>query len=66
MLFPVRCVSCGRPIGHLWEKFKEQTKDRTVNVKETLDALSVERFCCRQQFMGHVELAEDAAKFKKA
>lgn len=65
MLFPVRCVSCGKPIGQLWEEFKEKTNNRTENIKEVLDELKVERYCCRQQFMGHVELAEEAAKLKK-
>jgi len=66
MLFPVRCVSCGKPIGHLWDEFLEKTKNRTENVKETLDELGVERFCCRQTFLGYVEITEEAAKLKKA
>ncbi|NOZ81643.1 MAG: DNA-directed RNA polymerase subunit N, partial [Candidatus Micrarchaeota archaeon] len=24
ILVPVRCMSCGKPIGHLWEKFRER------------------------------------------
>ena len=65
MLFPIRCISCGKPIGHLWEKFKTKTKNRTENIKETLDELGVEKYCCRQNFMGYVELTEDAAKLRK-
>lgn len=65
MMFPVRCMSCGKPIGQLWEKFLEKTKNRTEKVKETLDELGVHRYCCRQQFMGHVDVVEQSAKFKK-
>ncbi len=25
MIIPVRCFSCGKPIGQLWDEFKERT-----------------------------------------
>ena len=33
MIIPIRCWSCGKPIGHLWEQFKERLEkdeDRTA------------------------------------
>jgi len=24
MIIPVRCFSCGKPIGHLWEDYKKR------------------------------------------
>ena len=24
MIIPVRCFGCGKPVGHLWEQFKER------------------------------------------
>ncbi len=65
MIIPIRCWSCGKPIGHLWEDFLVKTNNRTKNIKETLDELGVERYCCRAQFLGHVDLIETAAAFKK-
>ncbi len=65
MLFPVRCMSCGKPIGQLWGIFKDKTKNRTENIKQVLDELGVERYCCRQNFMGYVEVTEESAKLKK-
>ena len=35
------------------------------DLKKVLDSLGVERYCCRAQFMGHVDLSDTAAKFKK-
>lgn len=64
MIIPVRCWSCGKPIGHLWEKFEEKTK-KGQDVKKVLDDLGLERYCCRQQLLGHVELIDTVAKFKK-
>ncbi|MEK6899579.1 MAG: DNA-directed RNA polymerase subunit N, partial [Nanoarchaeota archaeon] len=24
MIIPIRCFSCGKPVGHLWEEYKEE------------------------------------------
>ena len=63
MIIPVRCFSCGMPVGHLWEKYNEQIK--TDDKKKALDDLGVERMCCRGTFLGHVDLLETIAQFKK-
>ena len=65
MIIPIRCFSCGKPIAHLWEDFKNQV-DKGTEVKKVMDDLGLERYCCRAQFMGHVDLIEEVAKFKKA
>jgi len=64
MIIPIRCFSCGKPIAHLWEDFKERTKNGEDR-KKVLDNLGLERYCCRAMFMGHVDLLETAAQFKK-
>ena len=65
MIIPVRCWSCGKPIGHLWEEFAQKTDNKTRNVKETLDSFGLNRYCCRAMFIGHVDLQELVAQFKK-
>ncbi len=65
MLIPIRCWSCGKPIAHLWEEFKER-KANGEDVKKILDELGLERYCCRAVFLGHVDLIDTVAKFKKA
>ena len=64
MIIPVRCFSCGKPLGHLWAEYKERVA-KGENVKEVLDSLGLERYCCRSMFLGHVDLIDTAAKFKK-
>jgi len=64
MIIPIRCFSCGKPVGHLWQEFKEKTEEGE-NPKEVLDKLGLKRYCCRALFMGHVDLLDDVAKFKK-
>ncbi len=64
MIIPIRCFSCGKPIGHLWEEFKER-REKGDDVKKILDSLGVERYCCRGVFLGHVELIDIAGEFKR-
>ena len=64
MMVPVRCFSCGKPIGHLWEKYKERVANGE-DPKKVLDDLGLERYCCRSVFLGTVDLIEIVAKYKK-
>lgn len=64
MIFPIRCFSCGKPIGHLWDEYEKRVKNGE-NPGKVLDDLGVKRYCCRQVFLGHVQLIEKVAKFKK-
>jgi len=64
MIIPVRCFSCGKPIGQLWEKFKEEV-EKGREPKKVLDELGLEKYCCRQIFLGHVDLIDLVARYKK-
>jgi DNA-directed RNA polymerase subunit N (RpoN/RPB10) len=66
MIIPIRCYSCNKPIGHLWEEFLIKTENKQKNVKKALDELGLERYCCRSMFLGHVDLMETVAQFKKS
>ena len=63
MIIPVRCFSCGKVIGHLWEEFKERV-ERGEPAKKVLDELGLKRYCCRQMFLGHVDLLKEIHQFK--
>lgn len=65
MIIPVRCFSCGKPVAQLWEQFKSRV-EQGENSKKVLDDLDLERYCCRAMFLGHTDLVELVAKFKKA
>ncbi|MFC1801075.1 DNA-directed RNA polymerase subunit N [Nanoarchaeota archaeon] len=64
MMIPIRCFSCGKPVAHLWETFKERSA-KGEDKKRVLDDLNLERYCCRALFMGHVDLIDLAAEFKR-
>jgi len=64
MIIPVRCFSCGKPIGHLWERYKKMLEEG-ISSKEALDKLGLKRMCCRQIFLTHSDQVELIAKLKK-
>ena len=64
MIIPVRCFSCGKPIGHLWDTYKDKVA-KGKSKKEVMTELGIHRYCCRSVFLSHVDLVDDVAKFKK-
>ena len=64
MIVPIRCFSCGKPIAHLFEKFKERV-EKGEDAKKVLDDLGLDRYCCRAVFLGHTDLLGLVSKFKK-
>lgn len=64
MIIPIRCVSCGKPIAHLWEQFKKKTNEGEDS-KKVLDELGLKRYCCRAMFLGQEDTLELVNKFKK-
>ena len=57
-------MSCGKPVAHLWEDFKERVQ-KGESAKEVLDNLGLKRYCCRALFLGHVDLIDIVARYKK-
>lgn len=64
MIIPIRCLSCGKPVAHLWEEYNKRV-ERGESRKKIFDDLGLERYCCRALFLGHVDLVDIASKFKK-
>lgn len=64
MIIPIRCFSCGKPIAHLWEEFKRRVESGESR-KKVLDELGLKRYCCRAMFLGHVDLIDTVAQFKR-
>ena len=63
MIIPVRCFSCGKVIGSLWEKYQKLLEEGKSK-KEALDTLKIERFCCRSAIMSNVESINIIGEYK--
>jgi DNA-directed RNA polymerase subunit N len=64
MIIPIRCWSCGKPIAQLWEEYQERIA-KGEDKKKALDELGLDRYCCRAMILGHIDLIDSAAAFKK-
>ncbi len=64
MIVPIRCFTCGTPLGHLWEKFKERVL-AGEDPGKVLDELGVKRYCCRRVLLAHVELIDQLLQFSR-
>ena len=64
MMIPVRCFSCGKPFAHLWDSYQERVKAGEER-KKVMDDLGLERYCCRATFLGHLEIIDQIARFRK-
>jgi len=58
MIIPVRCYSCGKVIGNLYEQY-QQLLNEDYTEAEALDALRLDRFCCRRMILSHIDLIDD-------
>ncbi len=62
MIIPIRCMTCGKLVAHLWEEFNEQV-NRGKNPRQSLDDLGFDRYCCRTLFLTQKDLIKDIMKF---
>lgn len=64
-MIPIRCFSCGKPVAHLWEEYKKRVNEKKEDPAKVLTSLGLKRYCCRGLFLGHVELIDSVAIYKK-
>ena len=63
MIIPVRCFTCGKVIGGLWEKYKERI-EKGEKPGDVLDDMGINRYCCRTIFLTHIDIIREIAEFK--
>jgi DNA-directed RNA polymerase subunit N len=63
-MIPIRCFTCGKPIGHLWDEYNKRV-NAGEDPKKVMDDLGLERYCCRSIFLTHVDLIKNVGKFKR-
>ncbi|KUI58685.1 DNA-directed RNA polymerases I, II, and III subunit RPABC5 [Cytospora mali] len=61
MIIPIRCFSCGKVTGDLWERYLALIDDNVPD-GDAMDQLGCKRYCCRRMIMTHVDLIEKLLK----
>jgi len=62
MIIPVRCFTCGKVIGHLYEEYSGRVSEGE-DPKKVMDSLGIERYCCRRMFLTHVDLIDEVMPY---
>ncbi|KAI1435555.1 8 kDa subunit-domain-containing protein [Xylaria sp. CBS 124048] len=62
MIIPIRCFSCGKVTGDLWERYLKLI-DEGIPDGDAMDQLGLKRYCCRRMIMTHVDLIEKLLKY---
>ena len=57
MVFPIRCFNCNKVIGKYEQKYNNLLETGTSQ-KEALDAIGMNRYCCRRMFLGHINITD--------
>lgn len=60
---PVRCYTCTKPIGHLFEKYVSGKDKENIDPQKLLDDLGLQRWCCRMMFVGYSSVDDILIKY---
>ena len=63
MMVPIRCFSCGKQLGSLYEEFKKKVS-QGEKPEKAMDELGIKRYCCRRIIFSQVDLIDEISKFK--
>jgi DNA-directed RNA polymerase subunit N len=63
MIIPIRCMTCGKPVGHLWKAYQSETRKGKA-ARGVMDTLGLQRYCCRSLFLTHKDLVPEVGQFK--
>jgi DNA-directed RNA polymerase subunit N len=62
MIIPIRCFSCGKVVGGLYETYRQRV-DMGQDPKTVLDTLGLKRYCCRRMLLAHVDLIDEVMPY---
>ncbi|RLG72690.1 MAG: DNA-directed RNA polymerase subunit N [Methanobacteriota archaeon] len=63
MLIPVRCFTCGKVIGGIYEEFRERV-EQGENPGKVFEELGITRYCCKRMLLSHIDLIDEIMRFK--
>ena len=64
MMIPIRCWTCGKPIGDKYEEFLQQVSTGKGAAQE-LDELGLHRYCCRRMFLSQADLMHEIKPYAR-
>ncbi|HKZ22853.1 MAG TPA: DNA-directed RNA polymerase subunit N [Thermoplasmata archaeon] len=62
MIIPVRCFTCGKVVGSLWDPFVTRVREGEPPAA-VLDDLGLRRYCCRRMLLSNADLIDEVVPF---
>ncbi len=62
MIVPVRCFTCGKVIGNVYENYRSRV-DNGEDPEEVMNDLGIERYCCRRMLLSHKDLIDEVMQY---
>ena len=62
MIIPVRCFTCGKVVSDSFESFIQRI-ELGEEPKDILNALGIDRYCCRKMIIAHADLIDDVMHY---
>ncbi len=63
MFPPVRCFTCGKPLGgRIWKEFRRRV-EAGENPEKVFEALGITRYCCRTVLLTSVDLFDEISGY---
>lgn len=62
LLVPVRCFTCGAPLGDIWYEYQKRVA-RGEEPGKVLDELGVKRYCCRRTLLSAVPYLDELSAY---
>lgn len=63
MIIPIRCFTCGKEVSSKWEEYLSLLKKKYQEA-HALDALGMDRMCCRRMLLSHVDIVDKLLMFE--
>lgn len=58
MIIPVRCFTCGKVIGGVYQTYLKRVQ-LGEDPQQVLDDLGLRRYCCRRMIVAHADLVDE-------
>jgi DNA-directed RNA polymerases I, II, and III subunit RPABC5 len=62
MIIPIRCFTCGKVLGQLYERYLSLLEEEKTET-EALRELGLHRYCCRRVVLSTVPLIDKLLKY---
>lgn len=58
MIIPVRCFTCGKVVGGVYQTYLKRVQ-LGEDPQQVLDDLGLKRYCCRRMIVAHADLVDE-------